>query len=106
MGVLESETGPLPGPAAPQTKPSSLGQLPRATSAGARASGRDRRQNGCLHGFDNDPRLRYYRLMTHDPDIFKLPAAERIQLVQDLWDSIAADSDAVPVPPEHLQELQ
>jgi putative addiction module component (TIGR02574 family) len=29
-------------------------------------------------------------------DVFKLPAAERIQLAEDLWDSIAADPRAHP----------
>jgi putative addiction module component (TIGR02574 family) len=28
--------------------------------------------------------------------LFKLSVAERIQLVEDLWDSIAAESDALP----------
>jgi len=29
-------------------------------------------------------------------DLFKLSAAERIQLAEDLWDSVAADPDGVP----------
>ena len=40
------------------------------------------------------------------PDLIKLPVEERIKLVQDLWDSIAADSGAVPVNPEDLAETR
>ncbi|MBI3678326.1 MAG: addiction module protein [Proteobacteria bacterium] len=29
-------------------------------------------------------------------DLFKLSAAERIQLAEDLWDSVAADPNALP----------
>lgn len=32
----------------------------------------------------------------HITDIFKLSAAERIQLAEDLWDSVAAESDKWP----------
>ncbi len=38
------------------------------------------------------------------PDLINLPVNERIKLVQDLWDSIAADTGAVPVDPEDLAE--
>jgi putative addiction module component (TIGR02574 family) len=30
-------------------------------------------------------------------ELFKLSVAERIQLAEDLWDSVAADPDALPV---------
>jgi len=40
------------------------------------------------------------------PDLINLPVNERIQLVQDLWDSIAADTGAVPVAPEDLAETR
>lgn len=39
-------------------------------------------------------------------DFSHLTAAERIQLAEDLWDSLAPDSDALAVPPEHLAELE
>ncbi len=39
-------------------------------------------------------------------DLTKLPLEQRIQLVQDLWESIAAESDAIPVDPEHVAEAQ
>ncbi|MDP2896550.1 MAG: addiction module protein [bacterium] len=39
------------------------------------------------------------------PDIGKLSAAEKILLVEDLWDSIASDESAVPVPQSHIREL-
>jgi putative addiction module component (TIGR02574 family) len=38
-------------------------------------------------------------------DLRKLPLDERIQLVEDLWDSIAADSSALPLTPEQRAEL-
>ena len=43
--------------------------------------------------------------MNRDLDIFQLSPAERILLVQDLWDSIAAAPESVPVSPEQLAEL-
>jgi putative addiction module component (TIGR02574 family) len=38
-------------------------------------------------------------------EILKLSVAERIQLVEDIWDSIAADPDALPLTPEQREEL-
>lgn len=38
-------------------------------------------------------------------DLLKLTVAERIQLVGDLWDSIAADSGAFPVTEAQKAEL-
>ncbi len=35
----------------------------------------------------------------------KLPLDERIRLVEDLWDSIASDQDALPLTPEQQAEL-
>ena len=32
-------------------------------------------------------------------DLFALPTSEKLQLVEDLWDSIAAEQEAAPVPP-------
>ncbi|HEX6882675.1 MAG TPA: addiction module protein [Planctomycetota bacterium] len=39
-------------------------------------------------------------------DIQKLPIAERIKLVEDIWDSIAAEEGAVPVTEAQRQELE
>lgn len=39
-------------------------------------------------------------------DYRKLSIAERLQLVEDIWDSIAQDTGAVPVPPEVLDEAE
>lgn len=39
-------------------------------------------------------------------DYRKLSVAERLQLVEDIWDSIAQDTGAVPVPPEVLDEAE
>jgi putative addiction module component (TIGR02574 family) len=39
------------------------------------------------------------------PEITKLSAPEKILLVEDLWDSIASDESAVPVPQSHMEEL-
>lgn len=35
----------------------------------------------------------------------ELPIAERIRLVEDLWDSIAEDQSSVPIPESHKREL-
>ena len=40
------------------------------------------------------------------PDYRKLSVAERLQLVEDIWDSIAEETGAVPVPPEVLAEAE
>ena len=42
---------------------------------------------------------------TLDP-LLKLPRAERIQLVEDLWDSIAREDSELPVLDSHRKELQ
>lgn len=38
-------------------------------------------------------------------ELRQLPVPERIQLVEDLWDSIAEDSPGVGLSPEHIAEL-
>jgi putative addiction module component (TIGR02574 family) len=38
-------------------------------------------------------------------EILKLPVDERLKLVQDIWDSIAATPEDVPVPEWHKAEL-
>jgi putative addiction module component (TIGR02574 family) len=38
-------------------------------------------------------------------EILKLPAAERLELLDELWDSLAADASTVPVPEWHKREL-
>lgn len=38
-------------------------------------------------------------------EIRKLSVAERLELVEDVWDSIVAEGDGLPVPESHLQEL-
>lgn len=35
-----------------------------------------------------------------------LPVQERLKIVQDLWDSIEADTAAVEVDPDHIAELR
>jgi putative addiction module component (TIGR02574 family) len=37
--------------------------------------------------------------------LLDLPLAERIQLVEDLWDSIAAEAEGLPLPESHREEL-
>lgn len=39
------------------------------------------------------------------PQIEKLGVAEKILLVEDLWDSISSEESAVPVPESHMAEL-
>ena len=38
--------------------------------------------------------------------LFELPVSERLQLVEDLWDSIAAEREQAPVPEALLVELR
>jgi len=38
-------------------------------------------------------------------EILRLPVSERIAVVQQIWDSVAADADAIPVTPEQREEL-
>lgn len=58
------------------------------------------------------PRTRpaHYRTGMSEPHeyrarIFRLSVAERLQLVEELWDSIAEDSDDLPLADEDLDEL-
>ena len=39
------------------------------------------------------------------PEIGRLSTAEKILLVEEIWDSIAADQAPLPVPQSHLDEL-
>lgn len=39
------------------------------------------------------------------PEINRLTTPEKILLVEDLWDSIAAEAAAVPVPASHMAEI-
>jgi len=39
------------------------------------------------------------------PELKKLSPEEKILLVEDLWDSIAAEESAIPVPESHRAEL-
>lgn len=46
--------------------------------------------------------------MTRDTlfaEIMRLPLDERLRLLEDVWDEIAAAPDAVPVPDWHREEL-
>jgi len=38
-------------------------------------------------------------------EIFDLPIPERLDLVEELWDSIAADANALPITAEQREEL-
>ena len=40
------------------------------------------------------------------PGIDKLSAAEKILLVEDLWDHITLDKSNVPIPPSRVEELE
>jgi len=39
------------------------------------------------------------------PELARLTTAEKILLLEDLWDSIASDESSVPMPDSHRQEL-
>ena len=38
--------------------------------------------------------------------LFELSCAERLQLVGDLWDSIAKEADQIPVPDWQIEEVE
>ena len=38
-------------------------------------------------------------------EILDLPTAERLRLVEDIWDSLATSMDQLPVPDWHREEL-
>jgi putative addiction module component (TIGR02574 family) len=38
-------------------------------------------------------------------EVLALPPEDRLQLVEDLWDSLAAEPEAIPVPDWHREEL-
>lgn len=40
------------------------------------------------------------------PEIDRLSTPEKILLVEDLWDQIASDPSAVPIPRSHANELE
>jgi putative addiction module component (TIGR02574 family) len=44
-------------------------------------------------------------MSTELADILQMSVAERIQLVEDIWDSIAASTDSVPVTDAQKEEL-
>jgi putative addiction module component (TIGR02574 family) len=53
-----------------------------------------------------DPQRRRIRMRVADiPEIDRLSPSEKILLVEDLWDGIAADESSVPVPQSHKEEL-
>jgi putative addiction module component (TIGR02574 family) len=39
------------------------------------------------------------------PEIEKLSTAEKILLVEDIWDNISSEESVVPVPQSHMTEL-
>jgi putative addiction module component (TIGR02574 family) len=45
------------------------------------------------------------RMNPTGPSIFELSPAEKLQLVEDLWDDLASDPDAVPVHEWQKREL-
>ncbi len=45
------------------------------------------------------------RLLGMNADLRKLPLEQRVRLVEDLWDSIASDQDALPLTSEQRAEL-
>ena len=38
-------------------------------------------------------------------ELFKLSMSEKLQLLEDLWDSIASDPERVPIPEWQIEEL-
>ena len=58
--------------------------------------------SSCARG---DKVLSYYIMSTELKDILELSVAERIQLVEDIWDSIAVAPDSLPLTEDERQEL-
>ena len=44
-------------------------------------------------------------ILERHPEIQRLSAAEKLALVAELWDDVAANPEDIPVSPEHLAEL-
>jgi putative addiction module component (TIGR02574 family) len=44
-------------------------------------------------------------MVTTIEDLKQLPVSEKIQLVEDLWDSIAAETSPIGLSPQHIAEL-
>lgn len=44
-------------------------------------------------------------MRSNTPSIFELTAAEKLQLVEDLWDDIASNPEAVPMHDWQVKEL-
>ena len=40
------------------------------------------------------------------PEISKLSIPEKILLLEDFWDSIISEEDAIPIPESHKQEIR
>jgi putative addiction module component (TIGR02574 family) len=59
--------------------------------------------NAMLGGFANHNFPEYDFHM--NTNLKQLPVGERIQIVEDLWDSIAADQSVLPLTPEQQAEL-
>ncbi|MFN2420043.1 MAG: addiction module protein [Gemmatimonadota bacterium] len=38
-------------------------------------------------------------------EILRLPADQRLELIEEIWDSLAADAGKIPVPEWHRREL-
>ena len=45
-------------------------------------------------------------MIVNQPSVFDLSPAEKLQLVEDLWDDLAANPDDVPVHDWQLEELE
>ena len=43
--------------------------------------------------------------VTDIPQIEKLSVPEKILFIVDMWDSIASEESAIPIPPSHVAEL-
>jgi putative addiction module component (TIGR02574 family) len=46
------------------------------------------------------------RIMTNLAELLKLPATERLELIEALWDSLDAESANLPVSPELRAEIE
>jgi putative addiction module component (TIGR02574 family) len=44
-------------------------------------------------------------ILEQHPELSRLSTSEKLLLVSELWDALAADPSNIPVAPEHLAEL-
>ncbi len=60
---------------------------------------------GHSHSKHQFERIEIRQMSSKTPSVFDLNASEKLQLVEDLWDDLAATPDAIPVHEWQIEEL-